>query len=95
MLPDGAAPPGDADPSFGILHGLYWLVTALAAERPQLLVVDGLHWGDGASVRFAQFLANRNDAVPDTHADQVPDTIPPALEMRPDSVGLYEIVQRD
>ena len=28
-------------------------------------------------------------------ADRVPDTIRPALEMRPDTVGLYEIVQRD
>ena len=28
-------------------------------------------------------------------ADQVPDTIRPALDMRPDTVGLYEIVQRD
>jgi hypothetical protein len=28
-------------------------------------------------------------------ADKVPDVIRPALEMRPDSVGLYEIVQRD
>jgi len=28
-------------------------------------------------------------------ADRVPDAIRPALEMRPDAVGLYEIVQRD
>jgi hypothetical protein len=28
-------------------------------------------------------------------ADRVPDAIRPALEMRPDTVGLYEIVQRD
>jgi len=28
-------------------------------------------------------------------ADQVPATIRPALEMRPETVGLYEIVQRD
>ena len=28
-------------------------------------------------------------------ADKVPEAIRPALEMRPDSVGLYEIVQRD
>ena len=64
VLPDGAAPPGDADPSFGVLHGLYWLVAGLAAGRPQLLVVDDLHWADGASVRFVEFLANRIDAVP-------------------------------
>ena len=64
VLPDGAAPPADADASFGVLHGLYWLVAALAAGRPQLLVVDDLHWADGASVRFLEFLANRIDAVP-------------------------------
>jgi hypothetical protein len=28
-------------------------------------------------------------------AHRVPDAIRPALEMRPDTVGLYEIVQRD
>ena len=64
VFPDGVAPPGDADPSFGVLHGLYWLVAGLAAGRPQLLVVDDLHWADGASVRFVEFLANRIDAVP-------------------------------
>ena len=64
VLPDGDVPPGDADPSFGALHGLYWLVAALAAGRPQLLVVDDLHWADGASVRFVEFLTNRIDTVP-------------------------------
>ena len=54
----------DADASFGVLHGLYWLVAALSAQRPQLLVVDDLHWADGASVRFLEFLANRLDALP-------------------------------
>src|SRR5829696_2652234 len=63
VLPDGGVAPGDADPSFGVLHGLYWLVAALAAGRPQLLVVDDLHWADGASVRFVEFLANRIDSV--------------------------------
>ena len=33
-------------------------------QRPQLLVVDDLHWADGASVRFLEFLANRLDALP-------------------------------
>ena len=63
VLPD-AAPPRDPDASFGVLHGLYWLVAALAEQRPQLLVVDDLHWADGASVRFLEFLANRLDALP-------------------------------
>jgi DNA-binding CsgD family transcriptional regulator len=64
VLPDRAVPPGDADPSFGALHGLYWLVAALAAGRPQLFIVDDLQWADGASVRFMEFLANRIDSVP-------------------------------
>ncbi len=63
VLPDGAAP-ADADASFGVLHGLYWLVATLAAQRPQLLVIDDMHWADSASVRFVEFLANRIDAVP-------------------------------
>jgi DNA-binding CsgD family transcriptional regulator len=64
VLPDGAERAGEADPSFGALHGLYWLVAALAERRPQLLVVDDSHWADGASVRFIEFLANRIDAMP-------------------------------
>ena len=61
VLPDASA---DPEPSFGVLHGLYWLVAALAEQRPQLLVVDDLHWSDGASARFLEFLANRLDALP-------------------------------
>jgi DNA-binding CsgD family transcriptional regulator len=64
VLPDAAVPEVDADPSFGVLHGLYWLVAGLAEQRPQLLLVDDLHWADDASVRFLDFLANRLDAVP-------------------------------
>jgi ATP/maltotriose-dependent transcriptional regulator MalT len=64
VLPDAALPGVDADASFGVLHGLYWLVAGLAAQRPQLLVVDDLHWADDASIRFLEFLTNRVDAVP-------------------------------
>jgi AAA ATPase domain len=64
VLPESAPPAGGADTSFGVLHGLYWLVAALAAGRPQLLVVDDLQWADGASVRFLEFLTNRIDTVP-------------------------------
>jgi DNA-binding CsgD family transcriptional regulator len=62
VLPE-TAPETDGE-SFGVLHGLYWLVAGLAAQRPQLLVVDDLHWADGASVRFLEFLVNRLDEVP-------------------------------
>ncbi len=60
--PDGGAPA--AETSFGVLHGLYWLVANLAAGRPQLLVVDDLQWADAASVRFIAFLANRVAELP-------------------------------
>src|SRR5262245_19471766 len=62
VMPDGSHV--EADASFGVLHGLYWLVAGLAAQRPQLLLVDDLHWADAASVRFLDFLANRIDTVP-------------------------------
>ena len=63
VLPE-TAPAAPAGSSFGTLHGLYWLVAGLAAERPQLLVVDDAHWADEASLRFLLFLANRLDESP-------------------------------
>jgi DNA-binding CsgD family transcriptional regulator len=63
VLPETAAVAADGS-SFGTLHGLYWLVAGLAADRPQLLVVDDAHWADEASLRFLHFLANRVDESP-------------------------------
>ena len=51
--------PGAPDPSFAVLHGLYWLCANLAAEGPLALVVDDAHWADGASLRFLAFLLPR------------------------------------
>src|SRR5262245_22750449 len=47
-LPGAAhdAPPESPDPSFAVLHGLYWLCANVAAERPLCLVVDDAHWAD-------------------------------------------------
>ena len=59
------APPADAppssgvDPSFAILHGLYWLCANLAAAGPLCLVVDDAHWADAASLRYLAFLLTR------------------------------------
>ena len=47
------------DPSFAILHGLYWLCANLAAAGPLFLVVDDAHWADAASVRYLAFLLTR------------------------------------
>ena len=41
-LPDGPRPSG-VDPSFAILHGLYWLCANLAAAGPICVVVDDAH----------------------------------------------------
>ena len=59
------APPADGppasgvDPSFAILHGLYWLCANLAAVGPLCLVVDDAHWADAASLRYLAFLLTR------------------------------------
>ena len=47
------------DPSFVILHGLYWLLASLSAQSPVLVIVDDLHWADGASLRYVAFLLTR------------------------------------
>jgi len=47
------------DPSFAILHGLYWLCANLAAAGPLCIVVDDAHWIDAPSLRYLAFLLTR------------------------------------
>ena len=47
------------DPSFAILHGLYWLCANLAAASPLCIVVDDAHWADAPSLRYLAFLLPR------------------------------------
>ena len=54
-----APPSSGVDPSFAILHGLYWLCANLAAVGPLCLVVDDAHWADAASLRYLAFLLTR------------------------------------
>jgi DNA-binding CsgD family transcriptional regulator len=54
--------PGDSD--FAAMHGLYWLAANLATERPTVLAIDDGHWVDAASLRFANYLANRLSGLP-------------------------------
>lgn len=56
--PDGL-PSAAVDPSFAILHGLYWLCANLAAAGPVCVVVDDAHWADAPSLRFLAFLLTR------------------------------------
>lgn len=46
---------------FATEHGLYWLTANLAARGPLLLLVDDVHWGDAASLRWLLYLARRLD----------------------------------
>ena len=58
---DGAG--NDVETSFGLIHGLYWLVANLAAERPVLLAVDDAQAADLPSLRFLAYLARRLERV--------------------------------
>jgi len=60
----GAPPPDPArsssiDPSFAVVHGLYWLCANLAARGPVCLIVDDAHWVDAPSLRYLSFLLTR------------------------------------
>ena len=58
--PPGDGPPSlGVDPSFAILHGLYWLCANLAAVDPLCVVVDDAHWVDAPSLRYLAFLLTR------------------------------------
>jgi predicted ATPase len=52
------------DPSFAILHGLYWLCANLARRCPLLLCLDDVHWADQASLRFLHYFGRRLDELP-------------------------------
>lgn len=54
---------GTGDPTHAVLHGLYWLVANLSERTPLLLLVDDVHWADGASLRFLAHLLRRLDGL--------------------------------
>ena len=62
--PDSGAADALLDPSFAILHGLYWLCANLARRSPVLLCVDDAHWADQASLRFLNYLGRRLEELP-------------------------------
>lgn len=49
--------------SYAVVHGLYWLIANLAEERPQLILVDDVHWADAPSLRFLEYLGRRLDGL--------------------------------
>ena len=76
---------------FGELPGYRGSMTLVDRDNARLVGI-GFYASAGHAKEADALLTT---TMPDTLADQVPDTIRPALETRPDSVGLYEIVQRD
>jgi DNA-binding CsgD family transcriptional regulator len=46
------------------LHGLYWLTTTLAQERPLLLAVDDAQWGDVPSLEYLAYIGSRVADLP-------------------------------
>jgi DNA-binding CsgD family transcriptional regulator len=54
----------DADSTFAMLHGLYWLAANTAFDRPTLLLIDDLHWADDPSLRWLCYLARRLEGLP-------------------------------
>jgi hypothetical protein len=80
----------ETDP-FGELPGYRGSMTLVDRDNARLVGI-GFYASAGHAKEADALLATTwYEAV----ADQVPATIRPALEMRPDTVGLYEIVQRD
>jgi DNA-binding CsgD family transcriptional regulator len=52
------------DPTFALLHGLYWLLVGLTELGPLALVVDDVQWSDIPSLRFLAFAIKRSEELP-------------------------------
>ena len=63
VLGEGSTDTDPAGQPFAVLHGLYWLVASLAAERPLVLLVDDIHWADATSLRFLAYLVRRLEGL--------------------------------
>jgi predicted ATPase len=46
-----------------MLHSLYWLTVTLAADSALVVAVDDLHWCDGPSLLFLNYLVRRLDGL--------------------------------
>jgi predicted ATPase len=64
MFADGSSGPLSGDPVVAAAEDLVALVERLCAEAPQVVVVDDLHWVDGASLAVWVRLAGLTEQVP-------------------------------
>ncbi|WP_354697994.1 AAA family ATPase [Paraconexibacter sp. AEG42_29] len=51
------------EPPVRALHGLYWLLANLAAERTVVLCVDDIQWADRASLRWLMHVTRRLEGL--------------------------------
>ena len=79
----------DADP-FGDLPGYRGSMTLVDRDNARLVGI-GFYTSAGQAREAEAMLST----LPDHAGDQVPEALRPALDMQPESVGLYEIVHRD
>ena len=61
---DVALPAAAGDPSFAVVHGLYWLAVNASRAAPVLVAIDDVQWADHASLRFVLYLADRLAGLP-------------------------------
>src|SRR5215470_13412028 len=61
---DVAPPAAAGDPSFAVVHGLYWLAVNARRAAPVLVAIDDVQWADHASLRFVLYLADRLAGLP-------------------------------
>ena len=78
----------ESDP-FDELPGYRGSMTLVDRDNARLVGI-GFYASAGEAQEADTLLATMGDSV----AAQVPETIQPAFDMQPDSVGLYEIVHR-
>jgi DNA-binding CsgD family transcriptional regulator len=55
---------GGPTPTFGLLHGIYWLIANLAEQGPLVLAVDDAHLADEPSLSALAFAAARVEELP-------------------------------
>jgi hypothetical protein len=78
-----------SDP-FGDLPGYRGSMTLIDSENSRLVGIG--FYASASQAKEADALLSK---MPEQLRSQVPEVIKPALDIRPESVGLYEIVHRD
>ena len=81
----------EADP-FGELPGYRGSMTLVDRDNARLVGIG--FYASAGQAREADALLTKQP-LPEQLVEQIPDAIRPALHMRPESVGIYEIVHRD